>query len=644
MSETQVGTNTTSSSPFIAPGDVIYFQGTDNRLLKVNGDGSGFFQIGTNTTSSAPFVFTDQISGTWVYFRGTDDRLLKVRPDPIGSELQQIGGESTSSTPFVVADSSTGNAWVYFQDTIDRLMKIRSDGTGSIPIGNNETASSPFVLSDPIDGEWVYFQDKNNKLWKVRGDRNGSNLSQIGTNTTNSSPFVTYEATTGKVWVYFRGTDDKLWKVRNDPAGSELLWINHNRTLATPCVTEDGWVYFQGTHTGSPPTSPSKLWRVFNDGSHQSQPGGNFALSMPKVGAIQFDSVEAWRWLYFQQDPDNKLMRYRQVQTPLAIGQARPKFYVLTVLYAPPGTHDGQSGSLVDYGSTSTTGTKTSISSSFKAGLTLGFGIGPKDSQIGLQFGVSRTETDESSVEIAKSETFDVRISGPANDGIDHDHDVFVLLLNPLLQVAEFPGGDVRVVFSVDGPVMNIQYVYAGWLRDVTTMAPGVKQQLDAAGLDETDYQQILSTNPFASGPASIDPDRYLPLPESFAYEPPFSSGDAPWSETYKVDNTTTQTSTRTVDVTYTVTVTLPPILDSLLNIGGTLEWTNTNATETTDARTESATVTVGGPSFGYTGQTEILVYWDTVYHSFMFAFPSTDTGTAGKPRTRRRSRVTARP
>jgi hypothetical protein len=42
----------------------------------------------------------------------------------------------------------------------------------------------------------------------------------------------------------------------------------------------------------------------------------------------------------------------------------------------------------------------------------------------------------------------------------------------------------------------------------------------------------------------------------------------------------------------------------------------------------QSATVTIGGPSFGYPGPTDILVYWDTVYRTFMFAF-STEPASA---------------
>ena len=62
--------------------------------------------------------------------------------------------------------------------------------------------------------------------------------------------------------------------------------------------------------------------------------------------------------------------------------------------------------------------------------------------------------------------------------------------------------------------------------KNPSTMPPGVKQQLDAAGLNPADYAQILSANPFASGGSTIDPARYLPTPQSFPYEPPFSAAD----------------------------------------------------------------------------------------------------------------------
>jgi len=67
---------------------VVYFRGTDNKLWRVNGDGTGQSQIGHNTTKSTPFVTADG----WVWFQGTDDKLLKVYHD--GTQLSRPGANS----------------------------------------------------------------------------------------------------------------------------------------------------------------------------------------------------------------------------------------------------------------------------------------------------------------------------------------------------------------------------------------------------------------------------------------------------------------------------------------------------------------------------------------------------------------------
>ena len=61
---------------------------------------------------------------------------------------------STASTPFVVPDPN-GGAWVYFQGTDNTLWKVRDDGSQQSQIGSNTTASTPFVAPDPNGGAWV---------------------------------------------------------------------------------------------------------------------------------------------------------------------------------------------------------------------------------------------------------------------------------------------------------------------------------------------------------------------------------------------------------------------------------------------------------------------------------------------------------
>jgi hypothetical protein len=201
----------------------------------------------------------------WVYFQGTDNGLWKVRAD--GSKQSNIGNNTTASSPFVVPDPNGGPNWVYFQGTDNKLWKVRDDGSQQSQIGCpascNTTASTPFVVPDPKGGpNWVYFRgtgnglSSGNQLWKVRDD--GSQQSQIGCpascNTTASTPFVVPDPNGGANWVYFQGTDSKLWKVRDD--GSQQSQIgcpaSCNTTASMPFVVPDpkggaNWVYFQGT-------------------------------------------------------------------------------------------------------------------------------------------------------------------------------------------------------------------------------------------------------------------------------------------------------------------------------------------------------------------------------------------------------------
>lgn len=621
----QIGNNTTADSPFVTARDVVYFRGTNDQLWRVNGDGDPTSQwpIGTNTTKSTPFVFDDPATGEeWVYFQGTGhargDYLWKVRADRDGTDLTHIGTNKTASTPFVFADLN-GDVKVYFQGTDHdhRLWKVNSDpsGSGLTQFGNNYTKSPPFVFRDPT-GDWVYFQGTDDRLLRVR--TNGADGMWLGRNYTKSSPFVAQDPS-GDIWVYFQGTDDRLLRVKSDgtrpeddiPPKAQFTGIYIN---STPFVTTDGWVYFQAPeriHLDVP-----LLWRVFNDGSQLTLLTDFGIDSSPKVGRMQISNGTLGEWVYFRRAGD-ALCRCFQPASALATGTVRPKFYVLTVLYAPPGTNDGKSVSLVDYSSQSSTGTKTSTESSWKEGVSVHVG---EEEKIGLDFEISQTDTESSSVEIKKSTTFDIKIPGPAKDGIDHDHDVFVLMLNPLLNVAIYSGNHLVWTLDVDGPVMNIQYVYAGWLSNHSAMPPGVKAQLDAAGLDASDYQTILSTNPFASGGSVMDPDRFLPTPQSFAYEPPYSDHDAPWTETFTLENTVT--STRKSEIKYSVSAKVSDPITKYLKLGGSIEVTSTNSTESSTDSKQSAAVTVGGPAFGYTGPTDVLVYWDTVYNSFMFAFP----------------------
>jgi hypothetical protein len=291
----------------------VYFRGTDidpahfrtspGTLWKIRDDGSRMSQIGSNTTGSQPFVVKDSNGLAWVYFQGIDNALWKIRDD--GTQQYHIGENTpagkqyTNSTPFVVPDPA-GGAWIYYQGTDNTLWKIRDDGSQHSQIGGNTTSSAPFVVKDSNGVAWVYFRGTDNALWKVRDDGNAGTQYHIGENTpagkqyTTSSPFVVPDPA-GGAWVYYLGSNNPvaaigLCKIRDD--GSLQSQIGGNNTASTPFVVPDpkggAWVYFQGTD--------NTLWKVRDDGSLQAQIGGNTTAAQPFV----VPDPKGGAWVYFR--------------------------------------------------------------------------------------------------------------------------------------------------------------------------------------------------------------------------------------------------------------------------------------------------------------------------------------------------------
>jgi hypothetical protein len=192
---------------------------------------------------------------------------------------------------------------------------------------------------------------------------------------------------------------------------------------------------------------------------------------------------------------------------------------------------------------------------------------------------------------------------------------------------------NIQWELGVDGPTMIVQAPTVGWLKDPASMPTGLKQQLDAAGLNAHDYDQILSLNPFASGQTTIDPDRYLPTARSFPYNPPPTAVDSPPTLTLNLQNVATSTTSHSSQVQYGVTVSASVGIEKTwgIKVTGSLQWTNTSTVGTSESSTQTAVATVGGPAFGYRGPADVLVYWDSIYNVFMFEFATTQPVLSGK-------------
>ena len=312
---------------------------------------------------------------------------------------------------------------------------------------------------------------------------------------------------------------------------------------------------------------------------------------------------------------------------PPPSGYGRPKYKVLTVVYSPPGTQGGGSTSSVKYGSGSTWGSTSSAKNTFKQQYTAtvsatgGF-LG--ESTGSLIFGYGRSSTDSTATEIKKTASTQISLGGPSVDGIDHNRDQIWLWLNPKLRVSLPTQNAIEWKLDSSEP-MDIQYVYVGHLKDPSQMPPGVAQRLAAYGITTADYAEILEANPFANGPIPINTARYVSLNTTFPYEPPYAPGDPVPTLNFTATYSSTDTSGSEVANEYKTGVTWEGGLDFIslvsakLKVANEWTWTDTKSLSTDTGTTESASVTVGGPAFGYTGPTDMGVYYDILYKSFLF-------------------------
>lgn len=329
---------------------------------------------------------------------------------------------------------------------------------------------------------------------------------------------------------------------------------------------------------------------------------------------------------------------------PLAVsGQLLPKFLVLSVIYAPPGML-----SFVDYGTSTELGTTSSISDSFSVANSVSVSLTAGTTTIGASRSFTQEQDTNSTVSVKKSSSFDEIAPGPLSsaDGINHDFDKFILWLNPVVNVSPGPTGGVTWAgFSNDprDPVkdMDRAEVFVSELKNPATLPPGVADQLARSwagpnqGLNATDFATILKTDPFANGPAAIDPTRFQPVGGgSFSYRPPpvgGQPGTQMFSLGYSATNSQTQTATDTLSISFTEgdgASFLEGMLKEENKQTRTLTWVHKVATSSSTTTNQSAKFSLTGPGVGYQGQTVVQAYQDVVYGTFMFAFVDLPTFT----------------
>jgi len=332
-------------------------------------------------------------------------------------------------------------------------------------------------------------------------------------------------------------------------------------------------------------------------------------------------------------------------------GVLKPKYQVLSVIYAAPG-----SGSLVNYSSTSVAGNSTNLSRSFANGIQFSATVG--GSFFGLLGGTStygggwsETVTDSKTVSVTKAQGTSFSSSGQTAPpyGINHDYDQIVICLNPAVLVGASTSSAVMSVpkwtLAYDladtnaGTEPDIVYLTVGQLKNPSLITDqSLLNRLartwagPGQGLTTADFQTILGRNPFANDgtngtrPAydiQSDNNRFYQV-RSIPYAP-LAVGEG--SKTESGDFTYSTTTAKTVNVqdVYSVSSTSQASVNFFVKIGITstsnYTWTNTASQTVSSGTTQQSGFSVPRPPSTWTGPSEILVYQDMVYGTFFFSY-----------------------
>lgn len=291
-----------------------------------------------------------------------------------------------------------------------------------------------------------------------------------------------------------------------------------------------------------------------------------------------------------------------------------PKYYVLSVIYSPPGAM-----SSVSYGAGSTAGTKVEAK-----GVTSG--------TLSLEFEVTGVELDAeakigningSSAEIKKTTTYTYTQTASSSRGTDElvsGDDVFKLWLNPKIDVSVLDANHAGLALSYNGDAAVIVDVSAAELRDPTLMLPDRQALFASAGLDSADFATILGLDPVAHGDP-LDPKRFTPAAIVQLDGPSRPGADLP-SHMYSVSyENTAGTSTGNIS-TYTVGVKFGGGVDFFglkanLKLGLGWEWENESTRETAAGTVQNAGATLGAVTPGYRALYDVL--YDNIYQTFAF-------------------------
>jgi hypothetical protein len=138
-----------------------------------------------------------------------------------------------------------------------------------------------------------------------------------------------------------------------------------------------------------------------------------------------------------------------------------------------------------------------------------------------------------------------------------------------------------------------------------------------------------VSPDSFKLQPSSRAPGRQpaksLLTSQTIPFRAPDKLGDPVPKFTVSQQNSIVQTASKKSEkednVSVSVSGGIKDLFTASLKVTDSMVWTDSASTSNSQGSTQTAEIDMNGPAFGYNGPSQVLVYWDTIYNSFMFAF-----------------------
>ncbi len=393
-----------------------------------------------------------------------------------------------------------------------------------------------------------------------------------------------------------------------------------------------------------------------------------------------------------------------EVYSPsLTSGALFPKFMVLDVLYAPPG-----SGSTMTYTDGTLVGTSTSTDNTFanQHAVAVSATVPIPSTNVTLtaevDWGHTVTQDGTSTFSLNTTTTNSVVVPGSVaagtggtkniiSTGVDHEADIIRVWLNPAAVYTLPPTANNTLIWNGFAANPNDPNVAPGAMdiialtvsqldgsacsyRTIPCLSPELQAALDrnwdsggAGSLGNTDFQTILQRDPFATntslngapavppphfGGTSFDPNIPVPDPitqqcstrysfdpvlgQTFAFGQLGTTNQAQ-TQNYSLQSTTSHVAGATTTDIYSVanTVNVSLGLTKVLNFSfsnkNTFTWTNKYSSTRTNNSIVTQALAIKNPllSDSYTGPTQMQVWRDNIYGTFMFYPHVTDTSVS---------------